>query len=66
MSKNWKISFQLCRQLGSVLVGGGAKRVNIVNFLWQLDSISIKGTYPGYKNKKQKKKKTRFNPPHLT
>ena len=40
-----------------VTVGRGAKRVNLVNFFWQVDSISVKGTYPGYKNKKLKKKK---------
>ena len=38
-------------------LGGGAKRVNLVNFFWKVDSISIKGTYPGRKNKKLKKKK---------
>ena len=29
-----------------------------------MDSISIKGTYPGYKN--EKPKKMRFKPPRLT
>ena len=31
-------------------VGGVLKRVNLVNFFLQADSISIKGIYPGYKN----------------
>ena len=44
--------------------GGGLKQVNLVNFFWQVDSISIKGTFSGYKN--EKPKKMRFNPPHLT
>ena len=48
----------------SIVLGGGAKRVNLVNFFLQVDSISIKGTYPGYKNKKPRK--MRFNPQHLT
>ena len=39
-------------------------RVNLVKKFPQSDSISIKGTYPGYGNKK--KKEMRFNPSHMT
>ena len=45
-------------------VGGGLKQVNLVIFFWKVDSISIKGTYSGYKN--EKPKKMCFNPPHMT
>ena len=34
----------------STIVGGVLKRVNLVNFFLQADSISIKGIYPGYEN----------------
>ena len=34
---------------------GVLKRVNLVNFFLQADSISFKGIYPGYKNEKLKK-----------
>ena len=44
------------------LLWGVAKWVNLVIFFWQMDSISIKGAYPGYK---KENKKMRFNPPHL-
>ena len=41
-----------------LVVGGGSKkRVNLVNLFYQVDSISIKGTYPGYKKKLKNKKK---------
>ena len=46
------------------MLGGGKERVNLVNFFYQVDSISIKGTYPGYKN--EKPKKMRFDPPTMT
>ena len=36
-------------------LGGVLKRVNLVNFFLQVDSISIKGIYPGYENKEPKK-----------
>ena len=48
----------------NLVLGGGKERVNLVNFFYQVDSISIKGTYPGYKN--EKPKKMRFDPPTLT
>ena len=35
-----------------VLSGGVLKRVNLVIFFLKADSISFKGIYPGYKNKK--------------
>ena len=36
-------------------VGGGLKRINLVNFFFQANSISFKGIYPGYGNEKLKK-----------
>ena len=41
-------------------IEGVLKRVNLVIFFLQADSITIQGIYPGYKKKKTKQKK------HLT
>ena len=45
----------ILRPLNPLLVGVWLKRVNLVNFFSQVDSIRIKGTYPGYENEKPKK-----------
>ena len=39
-----------------MMVVGVPKRVNLVNNFLQVDSISIKGIYPGYKNEEKKQK----------
>ena len=49
-----------CRWPGGRLLirgrgGVWSKRVSLVLFFWQVDSISIKGTYPGYKKENLKK-----------
>ena len=38
-----------------VIVGGVLKRINLVNFFLQADSITFKGIYPGFKNEKPEK-----------
>ena len=48
-------SFKESEHLMRLHVGGVLKRVNLVIFFLQADSISIKGIYPGYENKKPKK-----------
>ena len=57
--KRVQIQIKTCvsceKQFSTIEVGGGKKRVNLVNLFCQVDSISIKGTYPGYDNKKTKK-----------
>ena len=54
-----QVSNRYCQESGArnwvPRVGGVLKRVNLVNFLLQADSISFKGIYPGYKKTNWKK-----------